>query len=540
MLTPRPYQQNGHNEIFSKIDSGQKRICTTAPTGAGKGYSITMDIQEAVKRGWRVSLYTHRSVLIPQLSEVLKKQNIAHGIRASGHEPDLNQNVQISMWQTEAARCMKKNPRWNLHDADLVLIDEAHGYTASTTQKIIDHHIGRGAAVVGYTATPVDLWHLFDDLVVITNNSELRATGAHLPCWEFAPDEPDSKGIRRASNGEFVEKDVEQRMLIPTIFGRVLSNYRKNNPFQMPGILFGPSVEGSKYFCDEFLGAGISAAHIDAKQIYLGRDEKSGAPIVEASNNHNRQSLFDRVRAGEIKMLCNRFVLTEGLDLPELHFCSLACMFGSVKTYLQAAGRLQRAHPSMDHTCMNDHGGNVWRHGSINEDRDWQVGLSSKEIREERVSRMEQGETELAGITCPKCHYVRLSGPTCHQCGHTHVRSSRTVVQLDGTLKRMDGCPIKKKRQQSDAVKAWQGMYWPSYNSKNAHSMTWNQLWSRFKQKNSHLHPHISKDMHGRKRLAVVDPSTSQIVNLPLHPPVGDTYTWSLKVRDVPTQQLLK
>lgn len=539
-LTPRPYQQKTHNELFGLIDSGYQRICVSAPTGAGKALTLTMAIEEAVQRGWRVSLYTHRSVLIPQLSGVLSGQGIAHGIRASGFEPDLNQQVQISMFQTEAARCFGKRKTWNPHGAKLVLIDEAHGYTASITEKIVNHHIENGAAVAGFTATPVDLWHMYDKLIVMTKNSDLRACGAHLPCLEYAPDEPDIQGMRKTAVGEFVESDVVKKMMVPTIYGRVREHYNRLNPFRMPTILFGPSVEGSKFFCDDLNGHGIVSAHIDAKHIYYGCDQKSGAPIVEASNQRNRQNLFDRVRSGEIKVLCNRFVLTEGLDLPELHVAILATMFGSVKMYLQAAGRLLRAHPSMTETILQDHGGNRWRHGSINEDRVWEVGDTSKKHYDERVARMEQGEEELCGITCPKCGYVRLSGPKCHQCGHSHVRSGRMVVQTDGTLKRQYGPQIKKKRQQPQSLKDWQKLYWRSRNSKSPQSMNWNQLWGQFKHKNPNLMPHINTDKHGRERLAIVDPQTHTITPLPFHPPLNDTYLWSLKVKDVPVNQLLK
>lgn len=539
MLTPRLYQQTGHDELFRRIDNGQRRICVTAPTGAGKSWSLAMAIMEGVKRKQRVSLYTYRSVLIPQLSATLSSFGIPHGIRASGYEPDLNQDVQISMFQTEAARCLKKRPQWNLHSAKLVLIDEVHGYTAGITQQIFEHHAKQGADIVGFTATPADIWHLFDDLLIITKNSELQQMGVHLPCHEYAPDEPDVKGMRRTPAGEFIEGDVVKKIMVPTVFGRVYKHYCRLNPRGLPGILFGPSVDGSKYFCEEFNGHGVRAAHIDASQIYYGYDKKSGQPSVDASSEKNRQRVLDQIRNGELDLLCNRFVLTEGLDCPEMHIAIMATCFGSVKTFLQAGGRLLRAHDSMAYTVLQDHGGNIWRHGSLNDDRAWEVGDTSAKIFEERQQRAQAGE-EICGITCPKCSYVRLSGPKCHNCGHVHSKSSRLVVQTDGTLKRQYGPQIKVKPQTSEGLKAWQQTYWRSQNSKSSKAMTFNQIWASFKKTHAELMPHVSVDQHGRDRLAIVNKNTNQIELLPFHPPIGDTFVWSQKVRDVSIKDLLK
>lgn len=538
-MTPRDYQQKGFDHVFKRISEGAKRICVAAPTGSGKTLLMNMILQECVRRDWKASLYTHRSVLIPQLSDGLSKMGITHGIRASGYEAYRDRKVQVSMFQTEKARCFTR-PQWSLHQARLVLIDEAHGYTATTTQKIVDHHVNNGACVIGFTATPVDLWHMFDELSVLTTNSHLRACGAHLPCAEYAPDEPDLKGVRRTKVGEYVEADVHKAIMVPSVFGRVKTHYDRVNPFKLPAILFGPSVEGSKFFCDEFNAAGVAAAHVDAKMIYRGVDPKSGQPIVEASNNRNRQNLFDQVRNGEVKVLCNRFVLTEGLDLPELHVAILATTFGSVKMFLQAAGRLLRAHPSMSDVCLLDHGGNVWRHGSINADREWHVEQTSQEIREERQEKLENGEEDIMGITCPKCHFIRLSGPKCPQCGHAHNKTCRHVVQLDGTLKKVHGSPVKKKKIEPEGAKRWEKVYWPCSKSQKSRAMTWNQMWARFQKDNRDLMPHVGLDQHGRERLMVVDTETFRTVPLKFHPPIGDTYAWSQKVRDTSMNELLK
>ena len=69
---------------------------------------------------------------------------------------------------------------------------------------------------------------------------------------------------------------------------------------------------------------------------------------------------------------------------------------------------------------------------------------------------------ELEPIRCPSCGFMRLSGPTCPQCGHTSHKRSRMVVQVDGTLKLAEGPLFKPHvaKNLPEDQKKWNRYFW--------------------------------------------------------------------------------
>jgi hypothetical protein len=457
-------------------------------------------------------------------------------MRASGYQQDLNLPVQISMVQTEKARTLCTPPKWPIHHADIVLIDEVHGIKSATAQALIDLHIAEGASIVGLTATPLNVWHILEKLVVAGKNSELRGCGAHLWCREYCPTMPDMLRVKRNSKGEYSERDADKQMSVPTIFGHVIKHYARLNPHGKPTLLFGPSVASAKYFCDAFNSVGVKAAHIDGKEIYYGTVGGT-QQTLDSRNISNREELFDKVRRGEIQVLTNRYVMVEGIDLPQVGHLIFATPFGSVTQFLQAGGRLLRNHDTLKDVCLQDHGGSFWAHGSLNEDREWEIGKGAKQVRDERIKKVQDGEAE-EGIICGKCGAMRLSGPKCFECGHKHVRSVLNVQQTDGSLKQVRGPYIKRKHRPADAIKAWNSMYFPSSMSKSNRPSTFHQLAARFKRQHPEYHLHKNKDANGQDRLAVVD--SGKIIMLPNCPAPSDVFLMSQAVRDVDKSDLLR
>jgi superfamily II DNA or RNA helicase len=405
-------------------------------------------IERDIKAGKKVVLYTNRRLLLEQIAGVLESHSIPFGVRAAGHEQDQLQPVQLSSVQTEVQR-VYKSKKWQLFPADTVLVDECHNQAGNTSVTLLRDHQRRGGHLIGFTATPLDIGHIYTDLVVAGTNSELRECGAHVICHTFAPDEPDTKGLKKQATGEYTENDVRKVIMTPVIFGRVYEWWKKLNPDARPAILFGPGVGESLWFAEQFYVNGVSAAHIDGDTIWVNGETMK-------SSQETREDVLDAVRSGEIKVLCNRFVLREGIDIPELYHCILATCFGSLKSYLQSGGRLLRAHPSLDHVICQDHGGNWHRHGDLNEDREWELQQTSyitSELREQAMREEKQEEP----LVCPKCMGYRLWGDQCPYCGYRHSTRTRMVIQKDGKLKSMAGRIYKPRRVRmaSNTEKLW-------------------------------------------------------------------------------------
>ena len=343
-----PHQERGLTEIEAirgaATEGNPPAICFTSPTGGGKSKCMVEIIKRDVAAGKKVSLYTNRRLLLEQISGVLEKHSIPFGIRAAGHERDQDKAVQLSSLQTEVQRVYKSN-KWTLHKADTVLVDEAHCCGGDTSVKIINDHQRWGGHVIGFTATPLDIGHIYRHLVVAGTNSELRACGAHVIAHTYCPDEPDTRYIKRQASGEYSEADVKKVIMTPVIFGRVLKWWKKLNPDARPAILFGPGVGESLWFAEQFINAGVPAAHIDGDKVWVNGESYS-------SNAKVREQVLDDFRKGRIRVLCNRFVLREGIDIPEIYHCIFATVFGGLQSYLQSGGRVLRSHKSLDHVCV--------------------------------------------------------------------------------------------------------------------------------------------------------------------------------------------
>jgi hypothetical protein len=125
---------------------------------------------------------------------------------------------------------------------------------------------------------------------------------------------------------------------------------------------------------------------------------------------------------------------------------------------VQTVGRILRAYLASGKrdAILQDHSGTWWRHGSPNEDYNWKLDCTNKSIANKRKKETQEGKRE-EGIRCPQCGGIRQTGAKCPHCGHEHNQSIRAVRFADGTLKKMKGPVIKKRKIMSEEQKRWIG-----------------------------------------------------------------------------------
>lgn len=442
-----PHQQRALDGIAAARQEGHRRILVAAPTGAGKSRIM----ESLLEQSGKIAMYTDRRMLFEQLSDGLDKAGIAHGKRASGHAHQKLPDVQLCMVQTEALAVTEHAVR-DHHPADVVLLDEAHRLRGGQMRSLLGLHDEDGATVVGFTATPIGLEDMYDHIIVAATNSECRACGAHVPAYTYAPDEPDTSRWKRAANGDFEAKKLREIYARPVIFGRVYDHWKKLNGDGRPTILFGPDVKGSHWFAEQLYKQGVTAAHIDGDIVWVNGE-------TYGTDTETRRQVVEAVKSGEVRVVCNRYVMREGIDIPELYHCVFATAFGSLQSYMQSGGRVLRAHPSIDHVIVQDHGGNVHRHGSLNEDRHWQLHDTEAGLREGRKSGLQDGKIP-EPVTCPQCAKANVSAGRCKGCGYYFRNNERMVVQQDGSLRKVRGTRYKKPKQLSQndkLMQAWGG-----------------------------------------------------------------------------------
>lgn len=439
-----PHQVQARADIETAIKQGVRNLCVTCPTGGGKSRIMFEDMNSD---GTPKALYTDRRMLLDQLSRGLDSNSALFGVRASGVKPRLLEDIQLCMVQTEASRVLKKGR--DIHPASKIYIDELHKNGGAQMVSLLKKHRERrpDSVMIGFTATPLGIDHMAERLIIAGTNSELRRCGALVKAYHYGPDEPDTKWVGKVAVGEgecglALNKRME---FAHRVFGSVIEHYMELNPEMRPAILFAPGVKESIWFAEELCAHGIKAAHIDGENVWVDG-------VLHRNDAALREEIAERHQRGEIKVVCNRFVLREGINWPWIYHGIFATVFGSLTSYLQAGGRILRAHESLDHVVIQDHGGNWYRHGSLNEDREWKLGYTDRIVAGMREQAYREKQLQ-EPIVCPKCHAMRLSGPKCWSCGYEHTTKSRLVLQKNGSLREMKGDIFRKRIVLEPSVK---------------------------------------------------------------------------------------
>jgi superfamily II DNA or RNA helicase len=471
----RDYQQLGNDALRKHLKKGQTSTCMVSPTGSGK----TVMIADLLMDKRPQMLLTHRRILLEQTSQVLTDFGIDHGLRAAGHGTNFKAPIQLALVNTEYLKT-HKSKKWPRHNPEILHIDERHAMTGDMTRTVELNYMAKGASSVGWTATPNELGGICDHLIQVVTVPELISTGHLMQPVVFGPDMPDMKKVekvKRQSNGDFSRAGMAKVWHPAMIFGRVLTHYRAVQRDGCGTILFAQGVKESLWFAERLSGQGVKAAHIDGDNVWVdGEFHKSDAA--------KRAEVFARVDSGEIKVLCNRFVLREGFNLPKIGHCILACVFGSRSSYVQSVGRVLRPYPGRSNAVIADHGGNWLLHPAIDSGAPWEMKESQRVLAQDRVEKIRTKRVQ-EPIACPKCHCIRATGDTCPHCGHRTTKKSRLVVQVDGTLRLVSGAafPQRVVRRQPDDADVWKRVYFGALRHHPDH--TFQQIYSYYALKNN-------------------------------------------------------
>lgn len=479
----KPHQIRGVGDVLARYHEGYRRIILQSPTGGGKSLMMEDLMRHFLFQYERCLLYTNRKMMVDQLSRGLVTSGIDFGVRSAGHENRFDELVQVSSLPSE----MRRAHTWPFFDAKLVMIDEAHLIVnGAFARKRIKEHLEKGSVVVLVTATPVDMEGAADVMVQAGTVSELRASGMLVLAHHFGPDEPDLRHIKTHKIGaDYTEDDNRKAIMVPGVFGRVGSFWKANNPDHHPTILFAPGVDESKWFAEQFHKNGINAASIDGEYIWWNGTSYRNDPDL-------RKKLLKYSKARQLPVICNRFVMREGIDMPWVRCLILATVIGSLKSFVQVGGRGLRADPGSGktHCDVFDHGGNWHRHGSLNVDRKWYLDWSSANYAGLRKERLRNG-SEKEPYHCPRCDRI-LNGRTC-PCGHEIPvgRRSRMVVQHDGQLieHRGEVYQFKPRRyaRGEDEKKQWVETFHRAKKSKNG--MNFNAAFGLFARDHFGMYP---------------------------------------------------
>jgi DNA repair protein RadD len=443
MTDLRPYQHNVIADFERERAAGKRRIITVAPTASGKTVIGAAIIKQHVADYQNVLVLAHRREIIGQTSRKLHDQGIAHGIIQAGfdHLSRPMERVQVASVQTLTARAVRTE-RMKLPVAELLVIDECHHTPAESYRKIIAAY--PDAVLLGLTATPCrgdgrGLGGIFEVIIEAPQVAELVALGYLVKTRVYAPPAPDLKNIR-VQAGDYVESQLAERMDRPKLIGDIVTHWLKYGE-RRKTVAFTVNVAHSLHLRDRFVEAGVRAEHIDGS-----------TPKPE------RDSTLARLASGEIELVSNCMVLTEGWDMPEVACCILARPTRKMGLFRQMIGRVLRPAPNKADAIILDHSGAVFRHGFAEDHVEWTLDPDTRAESTAHKLREANGYASRL-IDCTNCGAVREAGKPCFHCGFMPQRPPRNVTIAAGELGLVDGGRKVKTDLHDPATRArWHNM----------------------------------------------------------------------------------
>lgn len=408
----RPYQQGCVSRCL-ELYARRVPAILCAPTGSGKTVMAARVI-EAVSASGPVLVVAHRRELVDQLHDHIVSIGVPCGIHDGTRKTGTWLPVKVASIQSLA----RKRPAFQ---PAAIVFDEAHHVPAASYARLIEDN--PGAWVFGLTATPVrtdgrGLGDYFQVMATAPGTAELAAMGFLSPARVFAGTRADTKGISRRG-GDFALEELAERAMRPSLIGDIVSQYRRIAPGRA-ALAYGVNVGHSMAIRDAFLAAGIPAAHLDGE-----------SPAAE------RRGALEALRSGEIAILSNCGLFTEGYDAPGVSAVINARDTESLGLWLQICGRGMRPAPGKPDCIILDHTSCWKKFGTPMAPRAWELTCGKVKVFQP-LPRFAD-----AARVCPTCGAVSdRATPVC-ACGYKfRIGVPKLPRTAEGSLEEVTSHPV--------------------------------------------------------------------------------------------------
>ena len=383
----RAYQIELVDAVHKAYKQGYKRPCIVLGCGGGKSIIVAEMAKRTTDGGKRVLFLVHRR----ELCEQIRRTFCDYGVNM--------RLCKVGMVQTIVRRLGK------LEKPALIITDENHHCLATSYKKIYEHW--PDVYCVGITATPVRLngdgLGDVNDKLIIGKSTRWLINHHFLADYDYyAPDIADLTGLH-TRRGEYVISEIEQKMIKDAVFGDVIKYYKQLSSGKQ-AICYCASIKHSLRMAQEFNAAGIPAAHIDGK-----------------TDKGSRRKIIDKFRSGEITILCNVDLISEGFDVPDCTTSILLRPTKSLTLFIQQSMRCMR-YKEGKRAVIIDHVGNYARFGLPDLDREWTLDKKEKNKRNQEESKEKIRQ-------CPRCFFVHPFAPECPECDYVYPVKERVLEE---------------------------------------------------------------------------------------------------------------
>ena len=354
--------QEDMKERIEKALCLHRSVMAQMPTGTGKTYLLTAVIDSFVKNNPNVKVWivAHRRELVSQIEETIHK---FYSYSASDNSSLLSSVKAMSIqWLSKHYDIVHDEP-------GMIVIDEAHHALAKTYKEMWERF--PKTKFLGLTATPCRLngkgfTDLFDVLVHSWNVREFISKG-RLATYDFVSIKLDGVTQRlidslqkRGADGDYQNKEMDMLLNKRPSIERLYQSFEEYGK-DRKGIVYAINISHAKKIKELYQEHGVKAVAIDSK-----------TPAAE------RQTDIEAFKKGNIQVLVNVDIFSEGFDCPDVEFVQLARPTLSLAKYLQMVGRGLRVAKGKKNCVIIDNVGLYRVFGLPSQVWDWEATFEGR------------------------------------------------------------------------------------------------------------------------------------------------------------------
>lgn len=357
----RKYQRETIEAVKRSRKSGINHQIAVLATGTGKTVIFSHLISDLIKEtGKKALIIAHREELLDQAkNKLLKidptlKVDVEQANKYASNDSDVIVASVPTLGRTNSDRIKRFNPR----DFCIVVIDEAH-HAAADTYKNVLRYFGilksepasdwnKNLLLLGVTATPSRADNQGLDVVFDTVTYEYGIiTGiqegflSRIRAFRVNTD-TDLTSIHKVG-GDFNQGELAEAVNNDDRNGLIIKAYKAIVPNKQ-ALCFAVDVEHTKELCNSFNRAGIPCGF-----------------VTGAISKEERHETLRKFSTGELKVVVNCMVLTEGFDEPSIEAILMARPTQSGILFQQMVGRGTRICEGKENLTVIDFVDNTYR-----------------------------------------------------------------------------------------------------------------------------------------------------------------------------------
>lgn len=331
----RPYQRAAVNSVVTRFrELKERRMLLYLPTGAGKTVIATYIIKTLRMSGGRSKktlFVAHRQEILDQTANTLRRHLPGVDVQVEQGERTASADADITVASVQSL--VRRKERYDPKSFGLIICDECHRALAPSWEEVIGYFFAESsqdALLLGMTATPrrsdgKSASEVFGEPAFEISRTDLEDLGYLVPMQYFTVQSDLALDRVKMSGGDFQVGALSRIMNAPEQRALAVKAWLEQGRGKRT-IVFCAGVEHAASLAADFQSLGIKAEKIDGK-------------------TKERSDLLRRFRTGELEVLTNYGVLTEGFDDPGVSCVLMARPTTSPLVYTQCVGRGLRCAP---------------------------------------------------------------------------------------------------------------------------------------------------------------------------------------------------